>query len=243
MKQTMGALVALSTALVLGVPAPGFAAHAGPGPAAPQVTTWSHGRGRLGAQVSGLTDALRQHFGAPRGVGILVSDVVPGSPADKAGVAVGDVIVEVAGQKIEDALGVSQALSGKKRGEAVPVVVVRDRKAQRLTATLDGDAPEVATSWRIERQGSGDDVPDALAQRMQERLQQLFGDGALGGPPLPLDGEDDDGAPGATPFDRLPRGMARGAFGEAASEAVLARLGAIERRLEALEKAAADGKR
>ena len=58
-------------------------------------------RGWLGVQIQDVTRELAESFGMSRPHGALVSRVVPDSPAEKAGLLVGDIIVEFNGQEIE----------------------------------------------------------------------------------------------------------------------------------------------
>jgi len=67
--------------------------------------------------------------------GMLVSDVRPGGPAEKAGVAGGDVVVEFAGKSIASLQDYSDALRGAKLGQAVTIVVQRDGERISLTIT------------------------------------------------------------------------------------------------------------
>ncbi len=112
-------------------------------------------QGRLGAQVMDLTDDLRDFFGAPKDAGILVSKVTPDSPAAKAGVRVGDVIVEVAGQPIDGPWQVITALADKNQGDQVSVVVIRAKKRVKLSATLD-DSGLVGRALRLGKGGHFD---------------------------------------------------------------------------------------
>ena len=58
--------------------------------------------------------------------GTLISNVTKGAPADKAGLKPKDVIVEVAGKKIENVQDYSSALQAMKIGQPVKFVVLRD---------------------------------------------------------------------------------------------------------------------
>ncbi len=57
--------------------------------------------GWLGVQIQDVTRELAESFGMKRPQGALVSKVLPGSPAEKAGLQIGDIITEFNGQKIE----------------------------------------------------------------------------------------------------------------------------------------------
>lgn len=76
--------------------------------------------------------------------GAYVQSVVQGSPAEKAGVKQGDIIIEIDGQRIEEGLpaqagktDLAKIVSGKKVGDSVSIVVWRDGKKVNLNATLE----------------------------------------------------------------------------------------------------------
>jgi membrane-associated protease RseP (regulator of RpoE activity) len=96
--------------------------------------------------VLSLTPELRKHFGAADDRGVIVAHVEPNTPAAAAGIKVGDVIVEVHGQKIDAAPAVLTALSSVGKGEHARIAVVRDRKSLTLDATLSDNAPSTMMS-------------------------------------------------------------------------------------------------
>lgn len=108
-----------------------------------EVFQWSMGKGRLGMTVMGLTSELRTHFGASSQSGMLVGAVTPDSPAAKAGVRVGDVIVKTKGQLVDDISDIRSAIATSKKGEVVEIEVIRDRKPLTLRATLVDDPVRV----------------------------------------------------------------------------------------------------
>lgn len=146
----MRALVPLFIAVLLGT-APAVAQpKAKPkapaaAPAKPPSSSWSFsfktGKGRLGVHATDMTEELRDYFGAPKDAGVLVQRVEAGTPAAKAGLAVGDVITRVGGVPVDGPSDVSRALADKKSGDLVPVTVVRARRTVQLQAKLDSDAP------------------------------------------------------------------------------------------------------
>lgn len=68
--------------------------------------------------------------------GVVVERVVPGSPADQAGLKAHDVILEAAGQKLTDAQSLNAIVQGKKVGETLPLRVARDGADTTLHVTL-----------------------------------------------------------------------------------------------------------
>ena len=93
--------------------------------------------GFMGVRLIGITDELREHYGAPKDAGILVAEVEAGSPAARAGIEVGDVITGVEGKRVTSAWELSRTIRRKKAGETVDVELVRGRSPRKVTVTLD----------------------------------------------------------------------------------------------------------
>jgi len=80
----------------------------------------------IGIYMQELTPELAEKFDVERGV--LVADVVPSSPAEKAGIKPGDVIQEVNGTPVETPLGLKEAVLKTKIGEKINLTLVREGK-------------------------------------------------------------------------------------------------------------------
>lgn len=147
--------------------------------------TVTAGRGRLGVAVVQISPELRAHFGAPRDRGVLVDTVRPDSPAARAGVRVGDIVLEVDGDATGSASDMLEAMSDRTKGERVTVSVLRAGKRMPLTVTLTDDPGMRWQSFGSEDLGKmfpkgfewqmpvfGDDVRKQLddAQRQLEEL-------------------------------------------------------------------------
>ena len=94
-------------------------------------------RNFIGLTLQDIGPSLRAHFGAPREHGVLVEDVVSDSPAAKAGVQVGDVIVSVDGDPVRWSGDLSREIRGKKAGDAVELEIVRNGAARKLSVTVE----------------------------------------------------------------------------------------------------------
>jgi membrane-associated protease RseP (regulator of RpoE activity) len=92
--------------------------------------------GRLGVEAIQISKEVRKLLGAPEDSGVLVNNVRSDSVAAEAGIKAGDVIVEVAGQKVKGVSSIRHALSDKEAGQTVPVIVTRDKKSVVLSAKL-----------------------------------------------------------------------------------------------------------
>lgn len=139
------------------------------------------GRGFLGVQTTELTPDLRRHFGVSEEAGVLVGHVEPDSPADKAGLEVGDILVQVDGEPVESAWDLGKAVRKKKDGETATLEVWRDGRAQTLTATIaERERPALDVRRMVCEPGQECDVemitdPALLAPAM-ERLGRVLGD-------------------------------------------------------------------
>jgi putative serine protease PepD len=77
--------------------------------------------------------------------GAVVESVVPGGPAEKAGIAQGDVIRSIDGTAVSSADDVTGAISGHSPGDKITVGITRNGKSQTFTVTL-GQQPSQAPS-------------------------------------------------------------------------------------------------
>lgn len=70
------------------------------------------------------------------GPGVKVDQVVPGSPAEKAGIRTGDVLMKLAGQPIENLRGYSQILGTLEPGQTIEIEIERDGARTTLRVTV-----------------------------------------------------------------------------------------------------------
>jgi membrane-associated protease RseP (regulator of RpoE activity) len=99
--------------------------------------TVTAGRGRLGLAVIQASPELRAQLGAPGDRGVLVDRVIPDSPAARAGVRVGDVVLEVDGDAVTSATEMLEAMSDHEKGEQITITALRAGQRMQLVATLD----------------------------------------------------------------------------------------------------------
>jgi len=91
--------------------------------------------GMLGVECESLGDQLAAFFGVKDGV--LVREVYKDSPAEKAGIRAGDVIVKVDGESVTSAREISSILRAARTKHTFPVLVVRDKKEMTITVTVE----------------------------------------------------------------------------------------------------------
>jgi len=106
---------------------------------------FNFGKPRLGVELVNVTGDLREHLGANRDEGVLVGRVLSDTPAEEAGVNVGDLIVSVGGKQVGGE-GDLRRLLRERDGETFNLDVIRDGRPLSLTVSLpdredDGIAP------------------------------------------------------------------------------------------------------
>ena len=99
-------------------------------------------RGRLGVQIQPLTPELAKSFKLNDVKGVLVAAVEPGSPAAKAGLQSGDVILGFEGKPVQSANELPRVVAASKPGTTVTLDVWRDGSRRQVKATLGEFASE-----------------------------------------------------------------------------------------------------
>jgi serine protease Do len=108
---------------------------------------------RLGAQLQSMTPQLAEYFGLSKRSGALVVFVFADSPAAKAGLKAGDVILSMGGETVENPADVRRILSTKSEG-AVELKLLRDKQEQTLTVNV----VKGTSSWLLEPDDSDEVV-------------------------------------------------------------------------------------
>ncbi|WP_407080159.1 DegQ family serine endoprotease [Candidatus Methylospira mobilis] len=105
-------------------------------------------RGWLGVQIQDVTRELAESFGMKKPQGSLVSKVLPKSPAEEAGIQVGDVITEFNGQEITTSSTLPPMVGMAKIGESFKVKLIRQGHVKEVTVKVgalpDEDEPVIA---------------------------------------------------------------------------------------------------
>jgi len=98
-------------------------------------------RGWLGVSIQPLTPELAKGFGLREAKGVLISDVVQDSPAERAGIAAGDIVTEFDKKKVDSPQDLQKAVAATAPGKGVPVKVWRDKTEKTLEIKI-GETPD-----------------------------------------------------------------------------------------------------
>jgi serine protease Do len=101
-------------------------------------------RGQLGVLIQPVTKELAKEFGLSEPKGVLVAQVSTDSPADKAGIKTGDVILRFNGREVVDTQSLRKEVAATVPGTKVNIDLMRDGKAETVTATIGQLEAEVA---------------------------------------------------------------------------------------------------
>ncbi len=129
-------------------------------------------RGWLGVNIQDLKGELAEYYGAKGREGVLVTEVVPGNPADKAGIKARDIITAVNGEKIRTSRELTGRAATLPVGETTTITLVRDGKERTVDVKVAKRPVTVADAGKppVEKEGEyGLQVTD-LTPEMAQRL-------------------------------------------------------------------------
>jgi serine protease Do len=108
-------------------------------------------RGYLGVQVGAITPDVAEKLGVPADTGVVVSSVVDNSPAGKAGLQPGDVIVRVGDHAVKNGRELQHVVGSLTLNQPVQLVIVRDGQSKNLTVKIE----EQPKDYGLAQAGSG----------------------------------------------------------------------------------------
>jgi serine protease Do/serine protease DegQ len=112
-------------------------------------------RGQLGIVIQDITPDLAAAFGLPRPGGAVIAQVVPGSPADRAGMVAGDIVVGVNGKPVRSGGSLRNTIGLLKIGEIVTLDILRNGHRRSLQATIAEPEETRADAGRVSKHLAG----------------------------------------------------------------------------------------
>jgi serine protease Do len=151
-----GEVVGINTAIVAGGSGIGFAI---PSNMARKIYTELRDKGRvtrgwLGVSIQPLTPELARSFGSKDAKGVLINEVMPESPAAKAGIKPGDILLEFDGRSMDGTGDLQRAVGFFSPDRTAKVKILRDQ-AEKLVEVKVGQAPDERQAAQQQRPGGG----------------------------------------------------------------------------------------
>jgi serine protease Do len=113
-------------------------------------------RGWLGVSIQNVTDEVARAMDLRENKGALVAEVLPDSPAEDAGIEVGDVVLEMNGVKVKDANELKNRVALLTPDERVEFLINRDGTEKRIDVTI-GERPPDLNTYYEESRSAGDE--------------------------------------------------------------------------------------
>ncbi len=127
-------------------------------------------RGWLGVEIQDLTPELARSFGLKQATGVLISNILPNSPAEKAGLKHGDIIVAYNGKPVKNGYEISRLVAETRPGTLATLKIIRDGKEKTLKVKIGilhrekmAQASEEQNTWGL------------AVQNITPELAQQFG--------------------------------------------------------------------
>lgn len=135
-------------------------------------TTGRISRGRIGVVIQPVTKELAESFGLPKPAGALVSSVEKGSPADKAGIDAGDVILKFDGKTVNSSEDLPRLVGSTRPGAKAVVQLMRNKASRDVTVVVGEMADETRSAQRPQRRSPGGKPPAESVSRFGMTLSE-----------------------------------------------------------------------
>ena len=109
-------------------------------------TTGKVQRGRLGVVIQEVSYDLAKSFGLEKASGALVSQVIAGGPAAKAGLQVGDIVQSVNGEEVKNSSDLPVMVGITAPGKEITLGIWRNGKSENVKVTLDSMSSDTAAN-------------------------------------------------------------------------------------------------
>jgi serine protease Do len=144
-------------------------------------------RGSIGIMFNSVENpAIARVYG--NGTGVTISDVVPGTPADQAGLKVGDTIISIDGKKVTKGSALVDDIASRKPGTKIELGFIRNGKSMQTAVTVADRAKLFATRLNEDDNDNDESTPKQgkfgltvrkLTPEMAERLDMPAGKGVI----------------------------------------------------------------
>lgn len=131
-------------------------------------------RGMLGVTIQDLSRELAEAFGVDQQRGVVITQVMEGSAAEKAGLKSGDVVIAVDDRPVNQASDLRNKVGMSPVGEKIQLTIVRDGDEKEITATILEIEQEVAGGEAVSRHLEGASLRDLRGGESQHAEQGVL---------------------------------------------------------------------
>lgn len=124
----------------------------------------------IGVHLQELNPELSEHFGVEEGRGLLIAKVLEDSPAEEAGLQVGDVIIKADGERVERVNALQRLIRDKDEGEKIEIEFLRDKKKK--TAKIEIEEEEREFEFSSKNWDKYADVWRKHSERLQNQYKE-----------------------------------------------------------------------
>jgi len=128
-------------------------------------------RGWLGVQIRDLDESLANYYKVEPFSAVYVENVVPGDPADQAGIRSGDIIVSVDGQSVTSGRDLASLIASIPVGQKSKIVLLRDGQKKTVSVKIAKQSAEEVKMAKA--QGSSDDLGLQVTDLSSEKARQF----------------------------------------------------------------------
>jgi serine protease Do len=128
-------------------------------------------RGWLGVQIRDLDESLASYYKLKAFAGVYVENVVPGDPADNAGIRSGDIITSVDGQPVTSGRELAGRIASIPVGKKTRIALMREGKKKTISVKIAKQADEKVQM--ASKKSSNDDLGLRVTELSSERARQL----------------------------------------------------------------------
>jgi serine protease Do len=135
-------------------------------------------RGWLGLAIQDMNEDLAQSFGVNKAEGILVAEITKDSPAEKAGIQAGDILLALNRTKLIDVTDLRNRIAMTTPGSKISLQLIREGRKKEVTVVIAEQPASFSQATRIRSQKNNSSLLDNMGLTLQEltaELAQQFG--------------------------------------------------------------------
>ncbi|MCI5223962.1 MAG: Do family serine endopeptidase [Candidatus Electrothrix sp. AR4] len=130
-------------------------------------------RGWLGLLIQDMDENLARSFGVSKGEGILVAEITAGSPAEKAGIKQGDILLSLDGDKLNDVTSLRNRIAMISPGNKVNLQIFRNGRKKNVHVLIAEQPSDFNKTARMKTKKKNSSILDKMGLTLQELTPEL----------------------------------------------------------------------